>query len=71
MPKLDEEIFKRPEYIFIHTDSIDKRSAIYKKYQNQIIEVANDYTNYIMKHSNFNEAEAKHFAKITTKLYIL
>ena len=38
MSKVDEEIFETDEYIFIHTDSIDKRTSLYKKYKNQIIE---------------------------------
>lgn len=64
MPKLNEEIFTRQEYIFVHTDSIDKRSTIYKKYQNQIIELKNDYTQYILSHSNMTKEEAKNLAKV-------
>ena len=64
MPKLEDDIFKRNEFIFIYTDSIDKRTAIYKQYKDQIIEVSNDYTKHIMNNSNFTEEEAKNFAKI-------
>ena len=63
MPKLEEDIFERKEYIFIHTDSIDKRTAVFKKYKDQIILLENDYTNYIVNHSNMNEEQAKLFAK--------
>jgi hypothetical protein len=63
MQKIDESIFDRREYIFIYTDSIDKRSSVYKKYKDQIIEIKNDYTDYVMKHSDFNEEEAKDFCK--------
>lgn len=62
MPKLSEEIFDRPEYIFIYTDKIDKRSSIYKKNKDHFIEIQNDYTSYIMKHSNMNQEEAKKFS---------
>ena len=61
--KLDEELFENPNYLFIYTESIDKRSALYKKYKNQIIEVENDYVKFIMQNSNFNENQAKYFAK--------
>ena len=63
MPKLEEDIFERKEFIFIHTDSIDKRTAVFKKYKDQIIILENDYTNYIINHSNMNEEQAKLFAK--------
>lgn len=62
-PKLTEDLFERKEYIFIHTDSIDKRTAAYKRYKNQIIILDNDYTKYIMQHSNMNEVQAKEFTK--------
>ena len=62
MPKLDEDIFNRPEYIFIYTDKIDKRSSIYKKHKDRIIELQNDFTTFIMQHSDFNEEQAKKFA---------
>jgi hypothetical protein len=63
MPKLTEDVFKRKEYIFIYTDSIDKRSSIYKQNKAYFIELDNDYTAYIMKHSNFDKNTAKHFAE--------
>lgn len=63
MPKLDESIFDRREFIFVYTDSIDKRSSVYKKHADQIIEIQNDYTEYIMRNSNMSEAMAKQFAK--------
>lgn len=62
--KLTEDLFTRPEYIFIHTDTIDKRTAIYKKYKDQIIELSNNYVGYITKNSNMNDEEAKIFAKM-------
>ena len=64
MPKLEESIFERNEFIFIHTDNIDKRTALYKKYSNQIIELSNDYTNYIMKHSDMNKSQANKLCKM-------
>lgn len=64
MPSINIEIFKRPEYIFIYTDSIDKRSVVYKQFKDQIIELNNDYTEFIMNHSSMTEEQAKHFAKI-------
>lgn len=63
MPKLDESIFDRKEYIFIYTDTIDKRTAAYKQHKDQFIELDNDYVPYIMKHSNFSETQAIRFAK--------
>ncbi len=63
MHKIDIDIFKRQEYIFIYTDSIDKRSAIYKQHKDQIIELKNDYTKYIMNNSDLDESSAKFFAK--------
>ena len=62
-PKLSEEIFERKEYIFIHTDSIDKRTALFKKYKDQIIILENDYTQWIMGHSKLTESQAKKLAK--------
>lgn len=64
MPKLTEEVFQRKEFIFIYTDSIDKRTSVYKKYKNQIIELKNDYTKYVMDKMECSEEEAKHFIKI-------
>lgn len=64
LDKLTEDIFNRSEYIFIHVDSIDKRTAIYKKYNNQIIELNNNYANYISKNSNMTDQQAKHFCKM-------
>ena len=63
MPKLDENIFNRHEFVFVYTDSIDKRSAVYKKYKDQIIELQNNYVPYVMKNSNLTEAQAKQFVK--------
>lgn len=63
MQKIPIEIFDRSEYIFIYTESIDKRSAIYKQHKDCIIELTNNYVEYIMKHSNLNKAEATTFAK--------
>lgn len=62
-PKLTEDLFERREYIFIHTDSIDKRTSVYKKYKNQIIILENDYTKWIMQHSNMTEEQAKVLCK--------
>ena len=62
-PKLDESIFDRKEYIFIHTDSIDKRTALFKKHKDQIIILENDYTKWLMQHSDMDEAKAKRFIK--------
>lgn len=62
-PKLNEELFNYTSYILVHTDSIDKRSALYKKYKDRFIEVSNDYTSFIMSHTNLNEQGAKTFAK--------
>ncbi|MBQ8218439.1 MAG: hypothetical protein IJZ79_01480 [Bacilli bacterium] len=64
MPKLDESIFERKEYIFIYTESIDKRTAVYKNYKDYIIELNNNYIDYIMKNSDMNEEQAKHLAKV-------
>ena len=61
--KLEEELFQNEAYILAHIDSVDKRSAVYKKYQDQIIELENDYTQFIMEHSPFNEKQAREFAK--------
>lgn len=63
MPKLEANIFDRKEYIFIYTDSIDKRSSIYKQHKDQIIELKNDYIQYIIDNSNLTEIDAKQFAK--------
>lgn len=63
MAKIDESIFDRKEYIFIYTDAIDKRSSVYKKHSDQIIELKNDYTSYIMSHTNMTEEEAKQLIK--------
>lgn len=62
-PKLSEDLFERKEFIFIHTDSIDKRMSVYKKYKNQIIELNNDYTNWVMNNSDMNESDARQFVK--------
>jgi hypothetical protein len=59
--KLSEDMFERKEFVFIHTDSVDKRTSVYKKYKNQIIELNNDYTNWIVEHSNMTLEEAKVF----------
>ena len=64
MQKIDESIFDRPEYIFIYTDSIDKRSSVYKKHKDQIIELNNDYTKYIMDNTGLSEEKAKQLIKI-------
>lgn len=64
MPKIDENIFDRKEYIFIYTDSIDKRSSIYKQHKDQIIELANDYVGYVVNHSDMTEEQAKEFVKM-------
>ena len=61
--KITEDLFKRSEYIFIHTDDIDKRSAIYKQYKNHFIELSNDFTKYIMQHSDLNKDQATKLAK--------
>lgn len=63
MPKIDPEVFDRHEYIFIYTDSIDKRSSIYKQHKDQFIELKNDYVKYIMDNSDLSEIDAKQFAK--------
>lgn len=64
LEKLESEIFESNSYIFIYTESIDKRSKVYKQYKDQIIELSNDYTQYIQSHSNMNEAEATKFSKM-------
>lgn len=65
LPKLSEDIFTHSEYIFIHTDSIDKRTALYKKYKNQIIEIKNDYTQFILDNSSITDRDkAAALAKI-------
>lgn len=63
MPKVDESLFERKEFIFVYTDAIDKRTAAYKKYKDQIIELDNDYLPYIMKNSNLTEDQARRFIK--------
>lgn len=64
MPKLNEDIFESQGFVFVHTDSIDKRTALYKKYQSQIIELNNDYTNFIINNSDMSKEEAQQLAKI-------
>lgn len=64
MPKITEEIFESQGFVFVHTDSIDKRTAIYKKYQSQIIELNNDYTQFILNNSNMSKEEAQQLAKV-------
>lgn len=61
VPKLEEDIFDRREFIFIYTDSVDKRLAVYKQHKDRFIELNNDYTDYIMKNSNMTEEQAKKF----------
>ena len=61
--KLSEDMFEKKEFVFIHTDSVDKRTSVYKKYKNQLIEISNDYTNWVMEHSNMTLEEAKAFCK--------
>lgn len=67
LPKLPDNIFERPEFIFIYTDSIDKRSSIYKKHKNQFIEIntndINKYTNYILKHTKLSKEDAEQLVK--------
>ena len=65
MPKVDEELFNKKEYIFVYTDSIDKRSSAYKKHKDQFIELKNDYTKYIIEHTGMAEEEAKYLIKIS------
>lgn len=62
LEKIDESIFNRKDYIFIHTNKIDKRSSVYKNYKDRFIELENDYTQYIVKHSNLTTEQAKQFA---------
>lgn len=64
MQKLDDNLFDRNEYIFVYTDSIDKRSSIYKNHKDRFIELNNDYTNYVMKHLQCDEEKAKQFIKM-------
>ena len=64
LPKLPDNIFDRTEYIFIYTDYIDKRSSIYKKHKDQFIELNNDYTKYIINHTNLSENDAKKLIKL-------
>ena len=64
MPKINEDIFNRREFIFVYTDSIDKRTSIYKKYKDQIIELNNNYVEYVMKHTGFDETKANEFIKL-------
>ncbi len=71
-PKLTEELFERKEYIFIHTDSIEKRTSIFKKYKNQIVilddksekdSIQNFIYKYITKNSDMDIEAAREFAK--------
>lgn len=62
-PKLDEAIFNSGCYVFVHTDSIDKRTSVFKKHKDQILIVENDFTDYVMSKSNMNESEAKLFIR--------
>ena len=64
LQKIDESLFERNEYILIYTESIDKRTALYKKYKDFIIELKNNYVDYIVNNSNMTEEQAKHLAKI-------
>lgn len=64
MPKITEEVFNRKEFIFIYTDSIDKRTAVYKKYKDQIIELNNDYVEFVINHTELSEEEARNLIKI-------
>lgn len=57
LEKLDEELFERKEFIFAYTDKIDKRTSAYKKYKDQIIEINNDYTQYIKEHSSMTDEQ--------------
>lgn len=62
LDKIDENIFNRTEYIFIHTDKVDKRSAVYKKYADRYIELNNNFTDFIIKHSDLTKEQAEQFA---------
>ena len=61
-PKLDESVFERSEYIFIHTDSVDKRTKTYQTYKDHFIEVTNDYVPFVMDYGLSRE-EATEFVK--------
>ena len=60
--KLEEDMFNRDEYIFMHIDKIDKRSAVYKKYKDRFIELTPNYTKFIMDHSDLNKEQSEKFA---------
>lgn len=64
IPKIESDIFERKEFIFIYTDNIDKRSKLYKEHKDQIIELNNDYTQFILDNSSMSKEEAKNLAKI-------
>lgn len=59
--KPTEDIFESHSYVFIHVDSIDKRSSVYKKYKDRFIEVSNNYVNLVISHSNMNKEQALDF----------
>lgn len=64
MPKLDEEIFKQQRgYTLIYTESVDKRTAVYKNNKDCFIELENDYVPYVMKHSDMDEVKARNFVR--------
>lgn len=63
LQKLPEDIFEKDNYIFIHVDSLDKRSAVYKKNKNRIIEVDNDYMPFVMKRGLSREQAAEFIKK--------
>ena len=63
VPKLTEEVFNQKGYIFIYTDSIDKRTALYKDHKDCFIELDNNFVPYVMRHSSMNEAQANEFIR--------
>lgn len=62
-PKLTDEIFDQKGWIFIYTDSVDKRTSLYKAHKDCFIELENNFVPYVMKHSDMNEAKAKEFVR--------
>lgn len=61
-PQIDESLFDCQEYVFIHVDKADKKTNAYKKHLDQIIEVQNDYVNFVMK-QGFSKPFAEDFVK--------
>ena len=50
-------------HIICYVENIDKRMSLYKQNKDRFIEISNDYTKYIMEHSNLSKEGAQIFAK--------